>query len=64
MSPAELNELKTQLSDPIDQEFIRLSSSLWGAPSLFVSNKDSALRLCADYRAFCEEQLTSSCCDI
>ncbi len=49
MSSAEISELKTQLSDVIDQKFIRLSSC--GAPVLFVSEKDGALRLCVDYRA-------------
>ncbi len=51
MSSAELNELKTQLLDLIHQEIIRRSSSPWGAPVLFVSKMDGALRLCVDYRA-------------
>ena len=51
MSPAELSELKNQLSELIDQGFIRPSTSPWGAPVLFVSKKDGALRLCVDYRA-------------
>ncbi len=51
MCSAELNDLKTQLSDLTYQEFIRPSSSAWEAPVLFVSEQDCALRLCVDYRA-------------
>jgi hypothetical protein len=49
-SPKELVELKTQLQELLDKGFIRLSSSPWGCPALFVKKKDSSLRLCADYR--------------
>ena len=51
MSPVELSELRTQLTELIDQGFIRPSSSPWGAPVLFVTKKDGAMRLCVDYRA-------------
>ena len=30
--------------------FIRLSTSLWGAPVLFVKKNDGSLRLCIDYK--------------
>ncbi len=43
MSAADLKELKTQLEELIDQEFVRPGTSPWGAPVLFVSKK----RLCA-----------------
>ena len=50
MAPAELSELKEQLQDLLDKGFIRLSTSPWGAPVLFVKKKDGSLRLCIDYR--------------
>jgi hypothetical protein len=50
MSREELAELKIQLKDLLDKGFIRLSSSPWGCPALFVSKKDKGLRLCVDYR--------------
>jgi hypothetical protein len=50
MSWKELAELKIQLKDLLDKGFIRLSSSPWGSPALFVSKKDKGLRLCVDYR--------------
>ena len=50
MAPAELEELKKQLQELLDQGFIRPSVSPWGAPVLFVKKKDGTLRLCIDYR--------------
>ncbi|XP_075481208.1 uncharacterized protein LOC142521919 [Primulina tabacum] len=50
MAPTEMKELKNQLQDLLDKGFIRPSSSPWGAPVLFVKNKDGSLRLCFDYR--------------
>jgi hypothetical protein len=50
MPPNELAELKTQLQDLLNKGFIRLSSSPWGCPALFVKKKDNSLRLCVDYR--------------
>ncbi|CAH9147980.1 unnamed protein product [Cuscuta epithymum] len=50
MAPAELNELKTQLLELLDNGFIRPSHSPWGAPVLFVKKKDGTLRMCIDYR--------------
>ncbi|XP_075489539.1 uncharacterized protein LOC142528380 [Primulina tabacum] len=50
MAPTEMKELKTQLQELLDKGFIRPSSSLWGAPVLFVMKKDGSLRLCVNYR--------------
>jgi hypothetical protein len=49
MTPKELAELKIQLNELLDKGYIRLSSSPWGCPSLFVKKKDQSLRLCVDY---------------
>jgi hypothetical protein len=38
------------LKDLLVKGFIRLSSSPWGCPALFVSKKDKGLHLCVDYR--------------
>ena len=49
MSILELNELKSQLKELIDKNYIRPSVSPWGAPVIFVKKKDGTLRLCIDY---------------
>ena len=43
MSPTELKDFKLQLKDLIDKGFIQPSISPWGAPVLFVKNKDGTL---------------------
>ena len=50
MSPAELHELKKQVQELLEQGFIRLSVSPWGAPVLFVKKKDGSLHMCIDYQ--------------
>ena len=50
MASKELQELKKQLEELLDKQFIRPSVSPWGAPVLFVKKKDGRLRLCIDYR--------------
>jgi hypothetical protein len=50
MPPNELAELKTQLQDLLEKEFIRPSSSPWECPAIFVKKKDQTLRMCMDYR--------------
>ncbi|GJT99737.1 putative reverse transcriptase domain-containing protein [Tanacetum coccineum] len=50
LAPSKLEELSGQLKELQDKGFIRLSSSLWGAPILFVKKKDGSFRLCIDYR--------------
>jgi len=50
MVPAKLRELKEQLQDLLDKEFIHSSVYFLGAPVLFVKKKDGSLRLCKVYR--------------
>jgi len=50
MAPVELTELKKQLEDLLEKQFIRPSVSPWGAPVLLVKKKDGSSRLCIDYR--------------
>ena len=42
--------MKTQLQELLDKGFIQPSVSPWGAPVLFVKNKDDTLWMCIDYR--------------
>nr|GEW96929.1 putative reverse transcriptase domain-containing protein [Tanacetum cinerariifolium] len=46
---SEIMELLEQLQELSDKGFIRLSSSPWGAPVLFVKKKDGSFRMCIDY---------------
>eukprot|EP00253_Pinus_taeda_P014522 PITA_14522 len=50
MSAPELTELKMQLQELLDKNYIRPSVSPWGAPVLFVKKKDGTFRMCIDYR--------------
>ncbi|GKC70588.1 putative reverse transcriptase domain-containing protein [Tanacetum coccineum] len=50
LAPAEMKELAEQLKELSDKGFIRPSSSLWGAPILFVKKKDGSFRMYIDYR--------------
>jgi hypothetical protein len=47
MNTPELVELKLQLKEMLDNDYI---SPPWGAPTLLMKNKDGTLRLCIDYR--------------
>nr|GEW01861.1 putative reverse transcriptase domain, ribonuclease H-like domain, aspartic peptidase domain protein [Tanacetum cinerariifolium] len=47
--PSELEQLSGQLKELQDKDFIRPSSSPWGAPVLFVKKKDGSFRMCIDY---------------
>jgi hypothetical protein len=51
MSVEQLKELKKQLTELQEAGYIRLSSSPWGAPVLFVQKKDGSQRMCVDYRS-------------
>ncbi|GJR48159.1 putative reverse transcriptase domain-containing protein [Tanacetum coccineum] len=50
LAPSEMRELSEQLQKISEKGFIRPSSSPWGAPVLFVKNKDGSFRMCIDYR--------------
>lgn len=50
MSPLELDELKKQLTELLDQGYIQPSTSPYGAPVLFVPKADGTKRMCIDYR--------------
>lgn len=43
MAATELKELKEQLKDLLDNEFIKPSISLWGDPFLLMHKKDGTL---------------------
>ncbi|GKA71539.1 hypothetical protein Tco_0777678, partial [Tanacetum coccineum] len=42
LAPSEMKELSKQLQELLEKGFIRPSSSLWGAPILFVKKKDGS----------------------
>ncbi|GKC03647.1 putative reverse transcriptase domain-containing protein, partial [Tanacetum coccineum] len=50
LTPSEMKELSEKLKELSDKGFIRLSSSPWGAPVLFVKKKNGSFRMCIDYR--------------
>ncbi|GJU68707.1 putative reverse transcriptase domain-containing protein [Tanacetum coccineum] len=50
LAPFKMRELSVQLQELLEKGFIRPCSSLWGAPVLFVKNKDGSFRICIDYR--------------
>ena len=54
MAVNELEERKKKLKELLDKNFIRPSSSPWGAPVIFVEKKDGTQRMCVDYRSLNE----------
>jgi hypothetical protein len=48
---AEMDEMKTQVTDLCAKGLVARSSSPFGAPVLFVKKKTGELRMCVDYRA-------------
>jgi hypothetical protein len=51
MAPLELAEVKRQIEEIMQKQFIRPSASPWGALVLLVKKKDGKLRLCRLQRA-------------
>jgi hypothetical protein len=54
MATPELTELKEHIKQLLEKGSICPSSSLWGAPVIFVLKKDGTQRMCVDY---CKEQV-------
>nr|GFA59857.1 retrotransposon protein, putative, Ty3-gypsy subclass [Tanacetum cinerariifolium] len=50
LASSKLKELSDQLKELSEKGFICPSSSPWGAPVLFVKNKDRSFRMCINYR--------------
>nr|GEW37234.1 putative reverse transcriptase domain-containing protein [Tanacetum cinerariifolium] len=48
LAPSKMKELSKQLQELSDKDFIRPSSSPWGAPALFVKKKDRPFRMCIE----------------
>jgi hypothetical protein len=49
MTTPELAELKKHIKELLEKGFIHPSSSLWGAPLIFLPKKDGTQRFCVDY---------------
>jgi hypothetical protein len=54
MATLEIAELKEHIKELLEKGFIRLSSSPWGAPVIFVPKMDGTQKLCVDYRVLNE----------
>jgi len=50
-SPAEMEEMKKQVTELLKVGLVQQSYSPFGAPVLFVKKKTGELRMCIDYRA-------------
>jgi glycogen debranching enzyme len=51
MATPELAVLKEHIKELLEKGFIHPSSSLWGAPVIFVPKNDGTQRLCVDYHS-------------
>jgi hypothetical protein len=58
----ELVEMKKQITELQAKEFIRSSSSPWGAPVLFIEKKDGIQRMCVDYCSLNEVTIKNKYC--
>jgi hypothetical protein len=54
MAANKLAELKEQLQELLDKGYIHPTASPWGAPVIFVPEKDGTQRMCVDYRSLNE----------
>jgi hypothetical protein len=61
LSPAEMDELKNQLSLLLEKVLIRTSVRLWGAPVIFVPKKDGGLWMCLAYHALNKLTIKNMC---
>jgi Reverse transcriptase (RNA-dependent DNA polymerase) len=61
LSPAELDELKTQLTLLLKKGLIIPSTSPWGALVLFTTKKNGSLRMCLDCRALNKKTVKYKC---
>ena len=50
LAAPKLKEMHEQIKALVENSWVEPSTSPWGAPILFVPKKDSALRMCVDYR--------------
>ncbi|GKC92481.1 putative reverse transcriptase domain-containing protein, partial [Tanacetum coccineum] len=58
LAPSEMKELSVQLQELLEKGFIRLSSSPWGAPVLFLKKKDGSFRIAGssvNLRSICDK---------
>ena len=50
MASTELSEMKKQVEELLEKQFIQPSVLPWRAPMLLVKKKDESSRLCVDYK--------------